>query len=1063
MVSFTRILFLSVLAWLPQAWAQCTSEKLSTFLVSDRYRDAAEYGNHLILANAHGLIFRNLNDLATVAHIEPLGGDVVEVHVRDNLVFATARDTGLYIFEYKNEEEPPVLALFQPIEELKSISIGGEAIFANLGEQINYYRFNASGRLTLVSRLVLASVKLLATESILFVQRRSDSGISVYPFVETGFRNNISNLTIDGDTNFYDMALTGDSLVVDGLNAVSWADFSPDGNLLGQGTYFRNDGTDLVFAYAVSDDHLFLRFAERLDVYRIGANHSLSLLGRVDQIFSEIGITRMVPTAERLHVLNFGRQGREWSLNTYSLGAAAVAEQVRLDANFEEISAAANAGPFFYLGSQSELFHVSDEAQLSNISDLTPIATFDGAILEMTGSDNLLYVATLVPDTAFTRLQVLAVEAGGALEPLYSEDFQGTISELRHYGNRLSFVQFFNTTSEARYQAHLLRRVGDTFDRSSLVQDVAIQAPSPFADLQYSEVGLVFHTGNQIFVYPDGDNLADVYSAIFVPDSGDPNLVRLFSQDGFLWAEFTDGLVLLQPNNRAFEQVGFYTHWNELTLLPSNQLLASNKVDPGPGRFHLLRTDRDDPNSLVYSSFSFSAPTLPIFLTAFGEELLIADKSSINLYEMTCPGFDYLYLLPLLPGLEMEINSDLLETDAVVLSIYNYENELIGSQTLTRQLIGKLNRKPVHQWFFDVNTLEEIHSFLLRSSKPLYPVLSGYAGKENQSRFAFTMPPYSGSKLYLPHIPADESSWVTDAVLRNWHTASEPPAATITPAVGDPHTEMLSPNGSDFFRINGRGWGKWAEVQAASLDTHLSGFALYRLPGLGQAAALPLNNKLQEFFLVPYLAGRGQSRGWTGLVLSNPHVADDNIVRIVGYDLSGAIVADRTIQLEAQQRLVQTAESWLEGNLSDNPVQWLAVIAELPIMGAVLYGDSSTTQLAGLPLYPDTSEQLTFVGVRANAQWWTDLVITNTDPEGSQISYEALDGAGNVLAVVNGEILPNQSLRLEVDALFGALAVPDLDGVQTVRVKCQAMICGTLLRGLRGVSSLEACSPGYGL
>lgn len=1035
-----------------EARGQCVSLKLDTPLISDRYVDVAQFGDQLILANSHGLVFKDLNALAEPSlAVEPIPGEVVQITENKGLLLVTARDTGVYIYVYLGIEALPTRFAFYAIPNIQSAVLIGDHLFANVGDGVLFLRIDSRPKPQLIQKYDAPTRKIAADPSLLYIYRE-DGGVDILPYGTNGSFGPPKRLTLDGESVFYDFFLHGNDLVLDSLSGVRWVDLSPQGEILLHGFYHRNQGLDLVYDMAVEGNRLFLRFEERLDVYQINAGRSTQKTDSITLPFSEVGVTKIKPTPDYLHLLNIAPVSREWSLTSYQIENEQLKMAARLEENFDELSGAAIVKEHIYLSSNHGLYLATELENTRNLAALPLARRFSGPILQIAGSDSLLLVATAESGTPFSRVYAFEVDDGGGLAEVYSARVRGMVRDLTQFQDQFAFTQFYRSTQGDHYAAFAVSPDGaGGFETRALSRIVPLKGANPFSNLQIGELGLVYHDSGTIRIHPE---LARIENSFGLQFAENDSISRLLTAQKHLWVETGNGLALFKVLDQIIEEVGIYPHWFDLLLLSNNVVLAKSRLDRIPSRFHLLSRESD---SFLHSQVAFSTSTEPIFISATMDDLVIAEKTSLSLYQFLCPALDNLYLLPFLPDLELEINSILEEKDVISMTIYNAENQIIGIQNLNNDLIEAFNGKKIQDWLFDFDALESPSSIVLNGSRPLSPVLSGFADETPRSRFAYQVPAWGGPNLYVPHIPKDLTYWDTNLFVRNLEgsTAGE---IKLANAAGEELVKTFPPNSTRQIHLEDGMFEEptsWARLSTDDLEEVLGGFSLLREPLSSQAASVPLISKLSDFLLVPHLWGRSFPHGWTGLVLANPN-DKPVILRAIGYNPSGDLIFDHSFSIDTFASMVVIVEQWLKNFPEGEQVQWLALASERPIMGMMLLGNYGNRSLGGLSLSGSAGKSLIYPGIRMADTWRTSLIITNLDLRENHLQVVAYSGFGKVVSSSTRTLGSRVSLLTNVGELFPGLDEDKLGSIQTIRVQGTGFMVGFSVRDMEGTASLEA-------
>ncbi len=1009
--------------------AQCSSTRKQTFLVSDRYRDVAQHNSYILLANSYGLVGREIGATdVTPAFIVPLSGDITRVVVSGDYVFAMAAGRGLHILKYAAGATIPSPMAFIAIADLAAVQVQGERVFTYAPGKLTYYRFVPGGLqgqadtiLVPLQTLEIETTQFFADQDLL-ITRMTDATVRLYT-IGSASLDLLRNLEINGSSVFYGLYQANGRIVVDALDGITWLNLSPAGVITRSGSLYSNRDGAIVLGSLAKGDHLFLRFTDHIEVSRIGDGARVPI-GRIPQQFSDIGNVAIVASDHYLHLLNQAPQRRDWSLATYSI-TSTVQSRLRLEAFFEELSAGAStlAHPDrLYLASNRGIYQADVDNQTS-FRDQEPLVTVDGNIEDMVGSDSLLFVTAPAPGTGFTRIYVFTVEADGSFRELGRQQVSGSVSQLSQYGNTLSFLRHLRKTNEDLYEINVLYRTTSGFQLASHAETVPLGSANPFQSLQISDLGLVYLRDNKIWVQP---TTLGQTRALTLPRPY--KIEEMIALRGHFWIQAEIGLFLYKAEGDILHEVGYYPHWRGLKRLSNNLILAQNVLRKDPGSFHMLALEEGD---LVNDRVDFSTTDDPLFIADMGDDIIVGERASLNIYQFECPTQSNVYLMPYQPDLELELNTTLDASEVVTMVIYNNSGDVIGYQDLEPDLIELFNGRKLSGWLFDYNNLETPATFLLIASRPMSPVLSGLATNSLRSRFAYRVPPFDGQDLFLPHFPKDPS-WTTKLVLRTYNSGGNATAQVLDPANRTVSIASFRTNSTLTQTVPSSSTAPWLRIHSPS-SGGLAGFALFQ-DGTGhRAAAVPLSTHASNYLVLPYLSKPDRTGNWTGMVLANIQ-SSETFVRVISYNRHGQIQRDRVEILPPQSTLVVNAELWLAGLDSADDSRWLVVVADQPILGMALYGNTRDASLAGLELSGSTGESLLIAGIRSQNNWVTELRITNMDGIQATVTATALDGAGKSLGQVQLSIGPSQNVGKDVAALFASLGATEVRRIQNVRI-----------------------------
>ena len=1036
----------------PQGMAQCVSLKEATFLVSDRYTATTEYRDYLVLANEFGLIYRSIEQPSLPpVHQEAVPGEITEILNNNDRLFLVARNEGVYIYatpENSQDAFPQKVAFFD-IPEIQSAHVKGNNLFAVLADKVVYYRILDDSELVVVDEHQGEQNTALANTGLLFLHR-NNGAVTVVPYTDQGFGQAAQTLQIDGETNFYGIYRQGELLILDTTAGVKWVAFNAAGQPLNQGFLYANADRDIVQGIATSDTMIALRFSDRIEIQLKEDNGQLVAKGTIPLSFTQLGFTKIFPVNNHIHLLNTDSRNRDWSLRSYTVdsGVRLVGE---VAAQFGDIIGSAALQNYLYVGTEGRLYEAGKLGQ--PVTSLQEVYDLGQPLVDLIGTDSYIVAVTTPVNAPTTVLTWLSVDQNRTIRAVHQEQFTGSIEALTRMGDQVALLQHQRKTDGEHYAIQVISISGNGIWTQRKYEEIhPFQTPLPFRDLQLSPAGVTHHDGTSIVVHPDLNNLNFKETYQFSSD-----IRRLVAFQDQFWVETNAGLVLANPQNGTLSIEGNYDHWYDLIYLPDNLLLARSNKDRLPSRFHLLSLED---SGFVQSQVAFSMSGNPLLVNQSQTSIVAVEKNALNQFEMNCPPTNFNYLIPFASGLEMEINSLGQESDLITLTIFREDGQVIGVQSLSPEIISQLNGSELVQWLFDFNRDEDPFSFVLSASRPLTPVISGQANGSPDSRFAYTVPPWGTSELLVSHIPQNLAAWDTELFIRNFNEANDT-SILLVPPKGNGTLLPSNAGGTQIVNVaedSFSSFAPWARIISDNLETRLSGFSLYQDTFDRQAAAIPMVSAGSEFLILPNLIGETRQGWWTGLVLANTNGLPI-FVRALGYGASGQILLDRIVQIGANATMVVLAESWLVDIRKREEVQWLAISAELPIVGMVLYGDSNTNRLSGLSLTSDFGPELQFSGIRSNDIWETDLQITNIGNDRGLLVFEAYDGEGIYMGLETREI-PVKGIHGEtVQSLFSSMPPRTRAKIQTVRVRCNTDIAGFMFRMDQESNSLEAASP----
>lgn len=1043
------------------ARTQCVSLKEASFLVSDRYTAIAEYKNYLVLVNEFGLVYRDIQQPgAAPVGKQAVPGEITAIYNHNNQLFLVAKNEGVYIFADPSEtnieelqafETPfPQQIAFYSIPGIQAAHIEDNRIFAALPDQVALYRFEGKSNITQLDTWPSVQNKILANGKLLFLHR-TNGPVTILPYTENGFGERDIPFNLDGQAEFYGIYLQGSSLIVDGPPGVSWVQFNDAGAIDASGYLHENANQNIVQGLGVSQNMLALRFSNRIEISTKNEGSNFTNNGSIALSFSQLGYTKIFPIGSQIHLINTEPRNRDWSMRSYSVGSS-VGLVGEVEAQFGDIAGAATLQDILYVATEGKIYQATGQSQEE--ASLELVFDFGEPLVRLEGSDQFMIATTISTQSPTTRVTWLEANPAGGLQAIHEEEFTGAVEEVALMSGQVSLLQHLRKTDGEHYTIHVITPNDGAWVRRQYEEVHPFQTETPIRNLQISELGVTHHNGQEIVVHPDLNNLNRIEQYDL---SSQAPITTLASQQGHFWVESDLGLQVFQPENGALNLKGKYDHWYNMIRLPNNLLLARSSKDRLPSRFHLLSLED---SGIVQSQVAFSMSGNPLLVNQTSTSIITVEKNAFNQFEMNCPPQNFNYLIPFAAGLEMELNTLGDAGDLITLSIFREDGQIIGVQSLSPDLLEQFNGSQLLQWLFDFNRDEAPFSFVLSSSRPLNPIISGQANSTETSRFAYAVPPWGTSELFVPHIPQNLATWNTELFIRNFNE-SDDTAIILAPPSGDGIVQPVETGGTQIINVAENSFNSsapWARVLSENLETRLSGFSLYQDVFDKQAAAVPMSSTGSDFLILPNLIGSNRDGWWTGLVLANTN-SQQVIIRALGYDEGGQILLDRQVEIPANKSMVVVGESWLDGLRKREQVKWVAISAERPIIGMALFGDSVTSRLAGLPLTSEFGQELQFTGIRSSEQWQTELQITNIGNDRGLLVFDAFDGEGRKIAFETREIGVKGLHDEAVASLFSSLSSSQRADIQSIRVTCNTLITGFMFRMFDEANSLEAASP----
>ena len=1031
------------------AIAQCVALKERTPSMDRDYIDAVRHEQLLILASRYGLFFKDLDseNLDTI-HVEPVPGEVIQLILENGRLFAVAEGQGIFVYRLQ-ENRLPDFETYYEVPGIKKAVVKRDKLFAY-----------ASGVITLFKPLGFGELELLGTQTVVnetfavnhqFLFTANESGrLSFTPYSSTGFAAK-SQFFSSAETAF-SFDVFDELLVMETSSGMKWFELEADGSVARQGLFSPEASQERPLASFLSAGFLFLKYEDHLAVFRIDSNRQSKKIGMLPLTFLESVLTQISVSESGFDLLATHKRN-PWRLRSYRFSEGGFELQHELlEAPFS-LHAIAELGEVLYAGSTHRVSLIQSPLDFDHLADLSTAWSFKGRVGAMVASDSLLLVTEVSDALSTTTVWVFEGREDGTLKEVLKRKFSGSVSQISENRDQFAFTVFQRTTREDNYTNQVLYRNGDgQFQLKSFSRTVSHTSENPLRDFQMSPWGLLYHNGFQLSVFPELGHWSEPVQIDLPRIAGSPKLLAVQER---VWLETDQGIRVYKLEHQKLTLLGNYPFWFGMRRLSARTLLASNQLDGNPASRHLLRIDE---RGLVTSALGFNATANPEFVSIFGEELLVSEVGTLNVFRLHCPEPERFYLLPFRPGLELELATNIQESDVITMTTYNAQNQIIGSQHLNADRIAALNGGTAEDWVVEYNRLETPDFVLLGANRDLIPVISGYAGKNGSARFAFRLLEWSGSEVFVPHVPRDLASWRTELFVESFDGSGRSHVQLQNAAGETVINQGFSSGAQDFVRLEDASFSApttWASLSSLNLNAVLSGFSLFQHEDLEQAAAVPFVSELSEFLTVPFLAGRSEHAAWTGMVLTNPENRSVAI-RILGYGTEKSIILDETFTVPPLQSTVALVEDWLCLFDSGNEVHWFSLVSSHPVMGMLLYGNREHREIAGLPLGGDSGELLAFSGIRTHEKWWTELVITNLDAHSQVLEIEAFGETGRVLAALKEPLEARGCLKAKVTALFSHLSHQELKRLATIRIRGTGSLMGIAFRGSSEGHSLEA-------
>lgn len=1039
------------LTLIPISRAQCVSHESAERLLGDHFIDTVEIGNHLILATAFGIQAREINAL----NDGPLWslaipGEITGLKVQGRRLWVAAKGNGLYAYDYEPGGNAPEMTFFLKAVDIEEVAVNDDFIAVDQGNRISLFTAGDQ-QATLLDERFYQSERLTAVGNN-FVFMDPQGNLRAISYNRNGFGpENEQLFPEETSARFYDISALRDLLIIDAYNGIRWARLDNAAQVVDSGFFFQNQGSEIVLDTATAGNFLYLRFAERLDLYLINLSGNAVRTDSLDQPFEAIAYTRLDPTPQHLHVLNLGSQ-RTWSIESRAVTSERFQAPTRVAAGYAPFTGTAVIDNNLYFSESDTVYEGGYlDAELTELEP-RPILQVNGDITAMTSFGTQLVVFYKEPESAQSRFQLYRINEQGLAVLSSSRTILGSViqAEATEFGS--FFIQTYRNAVGDHYIINVMvDNNNGGFLTRTVERVMPLDDPNPFIDVQLTDIGLTYRADNTI--YRHANLQSNSLETTLLPESS--AVKKVVYADGTFWVESANGLSTYSKNGTTYTLETAYPHWFDLQRT-GRTAIARNRLDNKPARYFILQMGENHRYLKAEAGFQIAEP--PAFMCTGPEKIFAIGNGGFQTFDLGCPNQDYVYMVPFTDDLELDLLTNLDQDESVTITIFNAANEIIGKQRLEVNEIGIRNGSVTDGWVYDYNALETPHGFIIQSSAPLSPIVSGTPRGQVNGRFATEIMDHGSSQLFVPHIPRNLDYWNTSLVLRNMD--NRPNAkVNIRSASGEILETAIDPGGTDVIPILSASFERatpWAGVSSDNLAGAMTGFTLIQEDNLDRAAAVPLVRELSDFLVVPRINGRYDSSAWTGLVLANPH-DEDVVVRLIGFGPDGDVDQDQLVVLKASTSLVVVVEEWLGKLKTNKAVHWMAAASAKPIMGMVLFGNLFNNQLSGLPLNPETGTRLDFAGIRSGSDWWTKLYVTNLKSVPDQIIFTAYDAQGNVLGTTVEILGIKANAEFQIAQLFSrANFNTDLIKSVTATTQQQTEITGFVMRGKVSTDSLES-------
>ncbi|MDD5723241.1 MAG: S8 family serine peptidase, partial [Syntrophales bacterium] len=202
----------------------------------------------------------------------------------------------------------------------------------------------------------------------------------------------------------------------------------------------------------------------------------------------------------------------------------------------------------------------------------------------------------------------------------------------------------------------------------------------------------------------------------------------------------------------------------------------------------------------------------------------------------------------------------------------------------------------------------------------------------------------TGSKIYYPHIVSD-SNWWTGIVAYN-------PSASASTITITPYSKEGASLTTQSLEMSGRGKyigtvadldlpvdTAWLQIEATSPVTGLELFATRNGNQLAGYTGVGISGKEGVF-------AKLEKDGWTGIALANTE-SSPATVTLTAYNDSGATITTEAINLNAHEKVVNTAEGIFTGDISN--ATYITYSSNKEVVGFQLNASSDSMMLDALP------------------------------------------------------------------------------------------------------------------
>lgn len=187
-------------------------------------------------------------------------------------------------------------------------------------------------------------------------------------------------------------------------------------------------------------------------------------------------------------------------------------------------------------------------------------------------------------------------------------------------------------------------------------------------------------------------------------------------------------------------------------------------------------------------------------------------------------------------------------------------------------------------------------------------------------------------------------------------------------------------------------------------------------PGSRGRSLTPITQARIGTLVIPHVASDEQWRTTIAIMNTGP---EDSDVTFSAYNSEGDLTDISVQVLKSKQNLVaQTPEIF-----PDTPEDEITSIKirsenDQPLSGIFLYETTDEIRMAGIPIRPARSSELSLPHIACDPFWWTGIGVMNAGDSWTDVSFSLFNEYGYVLDSVTRELNPNQRMAEVVRNLF---------------------------------------------